>query len=72
MKEITSIQNPLIKQLVQLRDKSRERRKSGTFLIEGQREISLAIKGGYKLETILFYPNQTLVKQTSMDSIKRS
>ncbi|MDO6760117.1 RNA methyltransferase [Tamlana sp. 2_MG-2023] len=54
MKEITSIQNPLIKQLSQLKDKSRERRKTGTFLIEGEREISLAIKGGFQLETILF------------------
>ncbi|MFB9055714.1 TrmH family RNA methyltransferase [Mariniflexile ostreae] len=56
MKAITSIQNPLVKQLVQLKDKSRERRKTNTFLIEGIREITLALKGGYELETILFYP----------------
>ncbi|MGC6431456.1 MAG: TrmH family RNA methyltransferase [Jejuia sp.] len=56
MKSITSVQNSLIKHLVLLKDKSRERRKSGTFLIEGQREISLALEGGYELETILFYP----------------
>lgn len=55
MKQITSIQNSFIKNLVQLRDKSRERKKTGTFLIEGQREISLALKGGYSIETILFY-----------------
>ncbi|MFY0713057.1 RNA methyltransferase [Seonamhaeicola sp. NFXS20] len=55
MKEITSTQNAFVKQLAQLKDKSRERRKTGTFLIEGQREISLAIKGGYELESILFY-----------------
>ncbi|TYA92199.1 TrmH family RNA methyltransferase [Seonamhaeicola marinus] len=55
-KKITSLQNVYIKNLVQLRDKSRERRKTGTFLIEGERELSLAIKGGYELETILFYP----------------
>ena len=46
MKEITSIQNTFIKQLLQLKDKSRERKKSGLFLIEGEREILLAIKGG--------------------------
>jgi TrmH family RNA methyltransferase len=40
---------------VQLKDKSRERKKTGTFLIEGFREVSLALKGGYVLETILFY-----------------
>ena len=55
MKEITSIQNPFIKHLAQLKDKSRERKKTGLFLIEGIREISLAIKGGYELETVLFY-----------------
>ncbi|GAA4900831.1 RNA methyltransferase [Flaviramulus aquimarinus] len=56
-KQITSIQNPLIRQLAQLKDKSRERKKAGQFLIEGKREISLAIKGSYELETILFYPD---------------
>ena len=56
MKEITSPQNTYIKQLVQLKDKPRERKKTGTFLIEGEREISLALKGGYELETVLFYP----------------
>ena len=55
-KEITSIQNPYIKDLFQLKEKSRERKKSGNFLIEGVREISLAIKGNYEIETILFYP----------------
>lgn len=53
-KFISSAQNPIIRQLVQLKDKSRERKKSGTFLIEGLREIKLAIKGGYALETVLF------------------
>lgn len=55
-KQITSIQNPLIKQLSLLKDKSRERKKTRLFLIEGKREISLALKGDYELDTILFYP----------------
>ncbi|MBE9489677.1 MAG: RNA methyltransferase, partial [Bacteroidetes bacterium] len=55
-KQISSTQNPFIRQLVLLKDKSRERKKAGLFLIEGRREITLAIKGGYELETILFYP----------------
>ena len=54
MKQITSIQNPYIKSLVQLQEKSRERKKTGTFIIEGQREIMLAVKGGYTIKTILF------------------
>ncbi|AXG74956.1 RNA methyltransferase [Flavobacterium arcticum] len=56
MKQITSIQNPYIKQLVQLQDKAKARKQSGTFLIEGQREIMLATKGGYEIETVLFVP----------------
>lgn len=55
-KLISSSQNPFIRQLVQLKDKSRERKKTGLFLIEGVREISLALKGGYELETLLFNP----------------
>jgi TrmH family RNA methyltransferase len=53
---ISSTQNSLIKTLFQLKEKSRARKNSGLFLIEGQREISLAIKGNYEIETILFYP----------------
>lgn len=56
MKQITSIQNPLIKSLVQLQEKAKARKQSGTFLIEGKREIELAIKGSYELETVLFVP----------------
>lgn len=52
-KQISSLQNPLVKQLAQLIDKSRERRKSGLFVIEGEREIGLALKGGYQLRTVL-------------------
>jgi len=54
--KITSIQNPLIKEILQLQSKSRTRKKSGLFIIEGKREISLALKGGYTLEKILFCP----------------
>ncbi|SEA01991.1 RNA methyltransferase, TrmH family [Flavobacterium gillisiae] len=56
MKQITSIQNPFIKSLVLLQEKAKNRKQTGTFLIEGKREISLALKGGYEIETILFYP----------------
>lgn len=57
MKQITSIQNPFIKSLVQLQEKAKTRKQTGTFLIEGQREIMLAQKGGYLLESILFVPD---------------
>lgn len=57
MKKITSIQNTYIKDLLKLQDKSRERRKKGLFLVEGKREISLAIKGNYVIDTILYVPD---------------
>jgi len=56
-KQITSTQNSFIKELLQLKEKSRARKKTQTFLIEGLREISLAIKGNYKIETILINPS---------------
>lgn len=56
MKSISSLQNLFIKQILVLKEKSRERKKVGKFLIEGQRELSLALKGGYQIETLLFYP----------------
>lgn len=56
MKQITSVQNPFIKSLIQLQEKAKARKKSGSFLIEGMREIELAIKGNYEIETILFLP----------------
>jgi TrmH family RNA methyltransferase len=56
LKQITSIQNPFIKSLQILQDKAKMRKQTGTFLIEGNREIELAIKGGYELETVLYLP----------------
>ena len=56
MKQITSSQNPYIKSLVLLQEKAKERKQSGTFLIEGMREIELALKGNYEIETVLFLP----------------
>jgi TrmH family RNA methyltransferase len=54
MKEITSIQNSYIKDLIKLQEKSRERKKRGLFIIEGKREISLAIAANYEFDTILY------------------
>lgn len=56
MKQITSVQNSFIKSLVQLQEKAKTRKQTGTFLIEGKREIELALKGNYELETVLFLP----------------
>ena len=69
-KNITSFQNPLIKQIVLLQEKSRERRKTQLFVIEGLREISLAIKGGYLLKTLLFNPE--IISEEEVFTLKES
>ena len=55
-KQISSTQNPLIKHIVLLKDKSRERKKTNTFVLEGEREIQLALDGEYAIQTILVLP----------------
>jgi TrmH family RNA methyltransferase len=65
MKQISSVQNPFVKSLVLLQEKAKARKQSGTFLMEGQREISIAIKGGYQIETVLFVPEICTEKQAS-------
>jgi TrmH family RNA methyltransferase len=67
MKQITSVQNPFIKSLALLQEKAKARKQTGTFLIEGQREISLAIKGGYEIETVLFLPD--LVNENQINKL---
>ncbi len=58
-KKIDSLQNKLIKDLVLYKEKSRARRRSGLFLVEGRREIKLAVKGGYEIEYLIFNPEIT-------------
>lgn len=55
-KEISSIHNPWVRKVLSLRVKSRERRATGLFVLEGERELQLAIKGGYTIETLFFCP----------------
>ncbi|MUP46137.1 RNA methyltransferase [Gramella sp. BOM4] len=56
LKKITSPQNKEIKRLLQLQDKSRNRRKEGVFIVEGIRETQLALKGGYEAVQFYFCP----------------
>lgn len=51
-KQIFSPQNTTIKQLFQLREKSRTRKKEQLFLIEGIQETQLAFEGGYQITEI--------------------
>lgn len=53
--EITSLKNPRLKLLASL-EKSRERRETGLFAIEGIREISLAQQSGFEIEVFYVCP----------------
>lgn len=52
---ISSIKNPHIKNLVALQ-KSSTRKKTGLFVIEGLKEVQLAVAGGYLMETVFYCP----------------
>jgi RNA methyltransferase, TrmH family len=69
-KHISSIQNPVVKRLFQLQEKSRARRKEGVFIVEGVREIQLAIKGGFKI--LELYYCDTLFPEENLDQFLRS
>jgi TrmH family RNA methyltransferase len=62
---ITSSQNPKIKSLIAL-EKPRERKKQQLFVIEGIKEIGMAIEAGYKIGNLFFceeiVSNQNLPK----------
>lgn len=41
---------------MQLKEKKKERVETGTFVIEGQRELEMAIIGSYQIDSVFFYP----------------
>lgn len=65
MIQISSVQNPRIKNLLLLKEKSRERKKTNTFVVEGLREIELALKGGYTLDALFICPE--LLEESASD-----
>lgn len=73
MKQISSTQNALIKQITQLQEKSRNRKKEGLFVLEGMRELLIANESQYTIDTILFYPEycdeHTLRKSINQENI---
>lgn len=55
MEKITSLQNPKIKNIIKL-SKAKERREQNLFIIEGARELMLALSANYKVETVFNCP----------------
>ena len=57
--EITSAQNPRIKQLLALQQKSQERRREGLFVVEGQRELMHCMNAGYEVVSLFVREEKT-------------
>ena len=53
---ITSAQNPKIKNLLLLQEKSKARREQGLFVVEGRRELEHCLEAGYTVRTLFVCP----------------
>jgi TrmH family RNA methyltransferase len=71
MLDITSLQNPRVKQIVKLRDDKKQRQRDGLMLVEGYDEISLALDAGHTPRTILIAPdlNRRQMKETAAETL---
>lgn len=66
--KITSTQNPKIKSLLAL-EKPRERRKQQLFVVEGAKEVRMALDAGYKIGNI-FFCDEIIDSRESIDLLK--
>jgi TrmH family RNA methyltransferase len=53
---ITSLKNPLVREILLLQEKSRERNRQGLIPIEGERETSLAAGAGVRFRKVVYQP----------------
>jgi TrmH family RNA methyltransferase len=67
IKSITSAQNPWLKEVVLLQEKSRNRRQAGKFTVEGLNEIRLALHSGLTMLEIAINP-----KKMDWDGLKNA
>ena len=56
VERITSAQNPKIKELLALQEKSRLRRERGLFVVEGRRELAHCVEAGFSVDTVFVCP----------------
>ncbi|PIX67941.1 rRNA methyltransferase [Candidatus Shapirobacteria bacterium CG_4_10_14_3_um_filter_35_13] len=63
--EINSLENPKIKKIIKLR-KAKERNKQNFIIIEGHRELLLALKAGIKVKTIFYCASFNANKEKSL------
>ena len=66
MKTISSVNNSTIKAITGLIQKASLRKKSDVFVVEGRRELQLAYKGGFTIDTVFCCP--TLFESTTVET----
>ena len=54
--QVTSAQNPKIRNLLLLQEKSRARREQGLFVVEGRRELQHCLEAGFTVRTVFVCP----------------
>lgn len=65
---ITSAQNPKVKRLLALQQKSSERRETGLFVVEGRRELERCLAAGFEVQTVFCTPEvASVVPQGTYD-----
>lgn len=66
---IESAQNPKIKNLLKVREKSRERKKQGVFLVEGIQENQMAMNSGLEVQEF-FVCDEIFNEKLNLDNYK--
>ena len=56
VEQVTSAQNPKIRNLLLLQEKSRARREQGLFVVEGRRELQHCLEAGFTVRTLFICP----------------
>ena len=64
---ITSAQNPKVKELLALQEKSRTRREKGVFVVEGRRELGHCISAGFRIRT--FFVCREIISDRDLNGI---
>ena len=64
---ITSAQNPKIKTLLELQERSKARRKEGLFVVEGRRELLHCMEAGYEPHALFVCPE--IIKRDDLEEI---
>lgn len=66
---ITSAQNPKVKELLALQEKSRMRREKGVFVVEGRRELGHCISAGFRVRT--FFVCRDIISDRDLNELLR-